>query len=85
MQADPQFSGNRNFFPPYPDFLQAEINALKQEVEGWEGDFQNAENSNQEDSFDLDNSQNNQDKKNEEAADQAAKTKNIYLETESRR
>ena len=85
MQADPQFTGNRNYFPAYPDFLQAEIQALKQEVEGWEGDFQNADNSNQEDSFDLDNSQTNQDRKNEDAADQAAKNKNIYLETESRR
>jgi hypothetical protein len=43
------------------------------------------ENSNQEDSFDLDNSQANQDNKKEDAADQASKTKNIFLETESRR
>ena len=60
MQADSVFNGNRNYFPPYPDFLQAEINQLKNQVEGWEGEFQNQENASQEDSFDLDQSDNEQ-------------------------
>lgn len=85
IQGDSLFTGNRNYFPPYPDFLKAEIKSQKAEVEGWEGDLQTVNTDNQEDSFDLDNSQTNQVKGPDDLVDKLPMSTNMYLETDTRR
>ena len=71
-------------FNLYPDFLQAEISELKNAHEDWENDFKTLIFGKNEESHDLDNSDQDLNDKNDDANHNVKWNKNLYLQTETR-
>ena len=87
MQTMPRLSGTRAMFSPYPNFLKAEIQELKETTEAWEGDFKNlnyAAANKDEESYDFDDSNEDLREQKNEKENEVKQSKNLFLETESR-
>jgi hypothetical protein len=71
-------------FSPFPNFLQAEITDLKNTEEEWEAGFKTLNYAKEEQSFDLDDSNQDMIQQKQEVENEFKPSRNLHLETESR-
>ena len=85
VMSEPRLNGNRTMFSAYPDFLHAEISDLKQQQEGWEGEFKTLNFGTDEATLNLLNDSNQDVEVNLKTQENYVKnTRVMFLETETR-